>query len=721
MSRFLDESWYRVAELKPRLAEQVEVQRHRYRGQVWYVLTDAASGRSHRVRPAVFQLLRRLNGEQTLAQVWQDSVLQLGKLAPGQQDVIQLLGQLHVQNLLKCDVAPDGAELFSRFTKESQALWLSNLRNPLSIRLPLWNPDAFLQTMSAYLAPVFSRTGLVVWLLMVVCGLILAAEHWQALTGNLSDRLLSTHNLLILWLTFPLVKVLHEFGHAFATKILGGEVHEMGVMILAGMLVPYVDASSSSGFSSKWRRALVGAAGMMVELALAAVAMLVWTWLEPGTLRSVLFNVMVIASISTLLFNANPLMLYDGYYILSDLLEIPNLSSRGRQYWLYLCNRYLFGLLYPEPFPATPGERRWFLAYVPAAFAYRVVIMFGIAMYLIENLFFIGALLAMWSFFTLLVLPVLKAVHYVLFSAALNVIRSRAILASAGLLLGSILVFGFLPMPLRTQFEGVVWLSPQAEVRAGTHCFVNRVLVSAGSPVENDAALIRCEDPELEAQISVYRARIKELQAKRLAELQEDRNLAEISREALLHAETELQRAEQRADELWIRSRTIGKFYPEQEADLPGKFLQKGELAGFVVDKSQDIVRFVVPQEDIDLVRSHTESIEVRLAERPDDVIPASLIRAAPAAGQELPSLALSTTGGGKQELDPHPSDQSRSLNRLFQFDLQLDKPMAGSDAVNQVLPYGTRAYVRCIHHKEPLFRQAWRRIRQLFLVRLAV
>ena len=152
---------------------------------------------------------------------------------------------------------------------------------------------------------------------------LLAAIHWHDLTEDFMDRVLVPHNLLLLWLVFPVLKTLHEFGHAFATKVYGGEVHEMGVLLLVFTPCPYVDASAASAFRTKWHRIIVGAAGMIVELFLASLALFVWLNVEPGVVRAVTYNVMVIAGISTVLFNGNPLLRYDGYYIFADYLEIP--------------------------------------------------------------------------------------------------------------------------------------------------------------------------------------------------------------------------------------------------------------------------------------------------------------------------------------------------------------------------------------------------------------
>ncbi len=160
----------------------------------------------------------------------------------------------------------------------------------------------------------------------MLTGVVLAVLHWPELTSDVTDRVLATENVALIMCVYPIVKSLHELGHAYATKVWGGEVHEVGVMLLVFIPVLYVDASASAAFRQKHRRIVVGAAGIMVEMALAAIALIVWIYAAPGLGRTVAFNVILIGGVSTLLFNGNPLLRFDGYYIFSDLIEIPNLA-----------------------------------------------------------------------------------------------------------------------------------------------------------------------------------------------------------------------------------------------------------------------------------------------------------------------------------------------------------------------------------------------------------
>src|SRR4030095_8480768 len=145
----------------------------------------------------------------------------------------------------------------------------------------------------------------------VLPAIVLALAHWSELANSAPERILALDNLVLLWIVFPIVKLAAELGHAYATKLQGGEVHELGVMLLVLSPIPYVDSSAANRMRSKWRRALVGLAGVTVEIFLAALALYVWLAVEPGLVRAAAFDVMVVAGVSTLLFNLNPLLRYD--------------------------------------------------------------------------------------------------------------------------------------------------------------------------------------------------------------------------------------------------------------------------------------------------------------------------------------------------------------------------------------------------------------------------
>jgi putative peptide zinc metalloprotease protein len=707
-------SWYRVAGLKPRLRSHVEIHRHHYRGDLWYVLEDHASGRLSRFTPTAYHIIGLMDGKRTVQEIWDAARERLREEAPTQEEVIRLLSQLHATDALQADVVPDTIEIMKRFKKKRSALWKQNLRSPLFMRFHLFDADRFLTRFQGLARPFFSWPGLVAWLIVVGTAVFLAGVHWAELTKNITDRILNPGNLVVMWLVFPVLKAFHEFGHGFAVKLKGGEVHDMGIMFLVLTPVPYVDASASSAFRDKRERILVGAAGMAVEIFIGALALFFWSSTEPGPLRSLAYNVIFIAGVSSILFNGNALLRYDAYYILSDLLEIPNLGPRGLRYLGYLFQRYLFGVRDAEPPESTPGEKVWFILYTVASWAYRIFIYVAIVLFIASKFLFIGVLFALWAVVSMMVLPAAKGVRFLSSSPRLTRKRARAYLVTGLILAAIVVLISLVPFPLGTRAEGVLWIPEHSFVRAATDGFVEKLLATPGSRVRAGDPLIECSDPLLPAQIRVLESKLGELQATYDAQIIEDRVKAQITKEEMQNITGRLKDAKEREGELTVRSPGNGVFIVPEPQDLPGRFAKRGELLGYVLTRSSVTARVVVYQADVDLVRNQTRDIRVRLPENIPETVPAAILREVPAATDQLPGRALAQEGGGKIAIDPRDRFGIKAFQKLFLFDIELPN-------FKGLYNVGGRLYVRFDHGYEPLAYRWYREIRQLFLRRFNV
>lgn len=704
------ESWYRVATVRPRLRNHAQIHRHVYRGGIWYVLQDHASGRFHRFSPVANLVIGLMDGRRSMQEIWDIACAQLGDDAPSQGEVIKLMSDLHRADVLQSDAPPDIREQHDRRGKHLRMKIRQYIGNPMSLRFPLVDPDRILQRMMPWVRPLFGWLGLAVWSFTVLAAIILAAMHWSEFSDGMADRVFSVENLLLIWVLFPLVKILHELGHAFAAKARGGEVHEMGVMLLLLMPVPYVDASAASAFANKRWRMLVGAAGILVELFIAAIAMIAWCNLEAGVERAICYNIILITGISTLLFNGNPFLRYDGYYILADYLDLPNLGQRANEYIGYLINRYLFAVKDVQTPVVAHGERRWFVFYSVASFLYRLFMMLAIVLMVASKFFIFGILMALWSVFNMLIQPLLKMFNYLLSNPKLRLRRTRAIaMTAAATVLVALLVFA-LPLPSFTRSEGVVWAPDEAQVRASVDGFVTQVLARPGQKVVAGDVLIRCEDPELVARSAVLAADLAGLEARYAAAAFTNRVQAEILEQQVAHAKVALDLARQRLAQLDMRSQGNGVVIIPDAQNMPGRFVQRGDLLAYVSNNAQTTVRVVIPQADADQVRRGLRKVSVRLAERPAEVIAARVVREVPGATDQLPSMTLSFQGGGKIGLDPgNKSGELRTLQKLFVLDLALPAE-THSDKI------GSRVYVRFEHPPETLGEQWYRTLRRLFL-----
>ncbi len=707
-------SWYRVAGLQPRLRSHTQIHRHYYRGKIWFVLQDHSSGSYHRFSPPVYYILSQMDGQRTFQEIWDRAVEHLGDDAPTQDQMIRLASQLHSNDTLLCDVPPDTFELFQRHETHQKMKWKQWFLNPLSLRFPLFDPERLLNRMLPWVRPLFGWFGIILWGLVVGYALYLSGLHWDALTENVSDRILTPENLLLLWLVYPVVKLVHEFGHAFAAKNWGGEVHEIGIMLLVFIPVPYVEASSASAFREKHRRMMVDAAGIVVELLLAAIALLVWVHVEHGIVHAIAYNVILIGSVSTLFFNGNPLLRFDGYYFLSDAIEVPNLGSRSNNYLGYLIQRYGFGVRNAKSPANTSGERFWMFTYGVSSFFYRMFIVAVIALVVAEKFFIVGVLLATWALTTMIGVPLYKRLKFLFASPSISGHRFRATTLTS-IFVASLLAFIILtPVPYTTRAEGVIWPPEDSLVRAGTNGFCRKILVQSDQWVRRGDPLIVSEDPLLKSEKRVLEARLQELEARYLSLRYTERAKALIQKEEIVSVKKELNRLQELEQQLTIRSGTDGQLILIRSEDMKDRFFHRGELVGYVVDLPLNTVRVVVPQDHIGLVREQTVKVEIRLAENIGEISEAMVLREVPAATEKLPSVALGFAGGGEVPVDPRDEEGTKAFDSVFQLDLVL------SDQVN-MQRIGERVFVRFDHGKVPLAEQWYYFFRQLFLRRFSV
>jgi putative peptide zinc metalloprotease protein len=708
-------SWYRVAGLKPRLRNHAQIHRHIYRGKVWYVLQDHSSGRFHRFSPVANLVIGLMNGRRTLQEIWDVACERLGDEAPTQDEVIRLMSSLHGADVLQSDAAPDIEELHERKQKQDRVRLKQYLLNPLSLRFPLVDPEPVLERVAPFARLAFGWAGVLVWLAVVGWAAVLAGSHWRELTQSATDQLFAAENLILIGLVFPVAKLLHELGHALAVKAAGGEVHEMGVMLLVFMPIGYVEASAASAFRDKRRRMLVGAAGMMAELFLAALALFVWVNVTPGATRAVAYNVMLVAGISTLVFNANPLLRFDAYYILSDYLEIPNLGQRSNTYLSYLVKRYLLGLRGQTPPEAGSGEKVWLACYAVGSFVYRIMIAITIALMVAGQFFFIGVLIALWSLYTMMVQPAVTKIAWLVAGTDAAAQRGRAVTTAALVVGGLIALVVLVPVPAWTRTEGIAWASEDSMVRPATDGFIKEIVARPNTEVRKGQPLVLRSDPELEASVQLIAAQLAEQEARYTAAVR-NRVHAAMIQEEIAHLAERLSTARKRAADLTILSPSDGIFLMTDSQDAPGRFVRRGELLGYVMDFSKVSVRVVIPQSDIDLVRKMTKRVELRTVERIPEVVDATLLRAGPAATDQLPSATLSSSGGGQISLNPSRSEsgQLTAASTLFLFDLEVSDKSA-------VRGLGSRIYARFEREPEPLGTQWYRVARRILLEKFNV
>ena len=698
--------WYRIAELKPLLRRHVTVTPHRYRGRRWYLLEDHITGQIRRITPESYLIVGLMNGKRTVDKLWELSSDRLGESMPTHEELLQLLSSLYQANLIRMDLSGDIKELFERGSEATRKRWMGKLKSPLSIQIPLVDPERFLKATQHLVKPFFSPIFLLIWCLLIGNMLILAGQNWDELTKNVADRVLAADNLILLWMIYPVIKLIHELGHGYCVKRGGGEVHELGFMLLVLVPMPYVDASASSAFADKKQRMLVGSAGILIELFIAALAMIFWANAESGLVKSIAYNIMFIAGVSTVLVNGNPLLRFDGYYILADFLEIPNLGQRANQYWGWLSKRVLFGI---RGLPSPAYDRReaaWLFGYGFLAFAYRIFLMITIILFVAQQYFFIGVVLAVWSVTGTFIWPNLKIVFKAWQDSDISASRrSPTVIISlcAGLI---IILLGILPLPISTSIQGVVQLNENRRVIAKESCFITQVHHVSGALVNEGDLLIECQNRELHKERQVLQQQLMEASAQRLG-FWDDPVSINIYQEELERLKSEILESEKRIQGLNLRAGANGIWSVKNAEDLPGIFVKRGTLVGHILSDRDIKVRAMVPEADIKLVRENVTRVQAVKAAALDQVYTPTSWEIFPSTSRQPASEILTEEGGGEIMMNPS-ARESQSL--LPFFPLVMDFDQLPDTRVDE------RVYIKFEHPPEPIIYRIYRTVRRTFL-----
>jgi putative peptide zinc metalloprotease protein len=702
-----------------RLKPHVDSYRHVYQGEVWYVFHDRAAHRYYRVSGAGAEVLGGLDGRRELDQVLTAIAARDQADMPEPEQVLQFIQQLHALDLLQTHEVPDVARLDARRDAMDRRRLLQALRSPLSLRIKLLDPTRILTWLLPWLGWIFSPAGLLLWLAVVSVGAVIGLMHWEVLTRDVTDRLLTVENLALAGAIYPVVKVLHEFGHGLALRRLGGETREIGIMFAAFIPVPYIDASAAAVLERRRDRMLVGAAGIMVEMFLGSLALLVWSQSEPGLVRAICYNLILISGFSTLLFNGNPLQRYDGYYILTDMLGIPGLGMRSTQYLAGLFRRHVVGDA-AAPIPqVTPAERWWFLGYGPASFIYRLSLMLLISFYVAQRYPGIGLVLAAWSMLGYFAMPIWGLASFLRRSQGSSV--RRGLLGLGGLAAALLLLLFVVPAPRAVMAQGVVAMPDEAVVRAGVSGTLERLLVAPGAAVRQGEPVALLSSPMVVTRVAQDEARLAELRARRINAQATDPGRAEAMVQQIAQATQEL--AEARRDEaaLTLRSPADGVLLVGRPDDLPGRFLIHGEGIGTVWDPARAVIRAMTSAADIAALRATlgegahpqaTRPVALRLPWDALQSLPARVVSVVPEATEALPNPVLSVEGGGPFAVTRGRDNQARVDQPLFEVVLRGVAPLP-------VECLDARVPVRFALAPEPVGLQLWHGLRLLFLRRL--
>ncbi len=506
--------------LRLRMRPDLTAVQHVYNRRVFWVVKEPLALKFFRFQEEEYAILQMLDGRASMEDIKNKFDRQFAPQQIEYRDLQHFIGTLHQSGLVVATTAGQGMQLWRRGKKQRWKKLLAQLTNVFALRWRGVDPERFLNWLYPWTKWFFTR-----WALFFCVFLAVSALAWIVVQfGTFTERLPAFHeffgplNWVWLFLTLAVVKILHELAHGLSCKHFGGECHEIGFMLLVFTPALYCNVSDSWLLKSKWQRAAIGAAGIYVEVTLASIATVLWWFSEPGLFNHICLSVMFICSVNTILFNGNPLLRFDGYYILADLVEIPNLRQKATE----VLRRWIFGVCLgvelPED-PFLPKRRRFFLAmYTVLAVVYRWLVVLSICWFLNAvlkpyGLQIIGRIIAAIGFFGLVVVPAWQFIQFFRVPGRYQEVKTHRVVITLAVL-GSILAFVFfVPLPHYVRCSFTIEPQDALAVYVEVPGRLEDVLVEAGQPVVKGQPLARLVSPALQLEASDLELQANDLQA----------------------------------------------------------------------------------------------------------------------------------------------------------------------------------------------------------------
>ena len=616
-------------------------------GETFYHIENTAASRFYRVGYAQYIFISLLDGKTSFSAALALTARQLGAQALTEHDATQLSLWLLRNELVRfADASKHGFKGKPKSGHPTEQ-FLSRL-NPFWLKLPFGCPDRVFATALPYCAWMFHPLAVMAGVLVAVAGGLVLMQEWSEFARGVNE-VFSPQNWLWMLICWVGLKVVHEFAHGIACKYLGGDVKETGLIFILFAPMAYVDVTSTWRFPSKWKRILVASAGMLAELLIAAIAVIAWSRSDSPVVSQLLHNLILMAGLSTILFNANPLMRFDGYFILSDLLEIPNLYEEGAKQVQRLTGWLFFGRSHAA-FTTTRAVAHTGLlqVYGIAASAWKLLV--GVTLMIGASTMFHGAGIVLGAagvliWFGLPLLRGLKSLRHQFFESRPAFFRAVMVCSLLGLSLWGL--WDWSPCPAALHLPCIVDYEAAAFVRADTSGFLEQVFVEDGQEVEAGTPLLRLRNEELRVDVQRLTAELKQSEQRaRIARDQHEPSVVQIEREQQRSIRRELSDKESQLAALIVSAPRRGRVVAEDLGDRIGTYYQKGNDLLILGNESQKECIVSVSQDDIqDAFAMVGESVRVRIGSRGSVV--GKLKRIEPRASNKMPHDGFAATMGG--------------------------------------------------------------------------
>lgn len=692
--------------LRLRRRPDLSAKRHRYHGRIYWVVKEPIGLNYYRFHEEEYAILNMLDGVTSLQQIKDRFQAEFAPQRITLQDLQQFVGMLHRSGLVISQATGQGRQLRRRGDEKKKKELLGKLANVFALRFRGIDPEKLLNFLNPFTWWLFTVPALIMIALFGLSAIMLVLVNFQEFRTKLPtfEQFFAAHNWIYLGVTMAAVKVLHEFGHGLSCKRYGGECHEMGFMFLVFTPCLYCNVSDSWMLPNKWHRVFIGAAGMYVELILAAIATWLWWFSEPGMFNFLCLSVMFICSVSTVVFNGNPLLRFDGYYILMDILEIPNLRQKATEILKRWFQQYCLGLKLSEN-PFLPQKKQfWFALYTIASVIYRWVVVFSIMMFLMKvlepyGLESLGRLVAFTGLAGMIIQPIWATIKFLRTPGKASKMKQKNVVTS--LVVAAIILAFIIWVPLPYHVDCAVEVQPRDAKQV--FAMVPGRLVAwhkkPGDTVEANEKIAQLDNLDLrlqytqaEGEYELAKARLQILQDQKTFDA-EAREQLDTQIEILRSKERILRRVQERISMLDVTAKSAGMIIEppskpvpkqaEEEEQLPGwngspfdlrnqeAIFSESDLLCVIGDPQAWDAMLVVDQHDIDLVKTGI-AVDMKIDSARLDTISGQIATISEMEMRVSPEN-LSLQSGGRLDTEMDSSGKLRPISTSYQARVPLE------------------------------------------------
>lgn len=690
----------RLKNVRVGIRRELEISRHVLNGEPAYVVRDPVSFQTLRLTAEDYQIFVALNADQELGAIL-EALMRRGVVAEDQADQFyDFILRLTQHGLLTLPVS-DGAGLYKRFQRRQTAALRAKITGFLFLRIPLISPETILNRTMKFFMPLFTRWAFLVWLGGMLLSSVVVYARWNEFWNPVATIQI-TSNLPVLWTLLVGLKVVHEFGHAYACRKFGGYVPEMGIFLIVFTPSAYIDASASWGFPKRMHRVIVALAGMYFESIIAMLALAVWCLTTPGPLHSTAQYAVLLSTAITLGFNANPLMKYDGYFVLSDLLGMPNLRADSQSALKSLLNRVVFGIK-QKPSRYTTLRQLMLVAYGIACSIYKVAVVIGMSLMLAFMVPVLGIGLA-GIYLLQTIAQSLRGLLQLYHSPEAANVKGRiliTVLCSAT----AIIVCGtWMPVPVSVNSTGIVRRSEDQTIRADVSGFLVCRHVQTGDQVLAGQPLCELINKDLDHDVVEKLAEIQSLEIQMLNGMSNDPSTALLIQKKLEQAQNEYQQIRSRQNGLHVEVIKDGRITGIDGLQFPGQFIKEGDVLA-TLSRGEWIVQTLMTAEDLYAAAPQTGAeVDVCLVGHPEYTCHGRITRVARAGSRVIHDVSLAHSGGGSIPVNVGTMEASQAF---FEVTIAIRKdpessPLNGMTAMvrfhRQPVSIATILYRRSLH-----------------------